>query len=566
MNFNTLDKCLENLNATFISNLEQSLKECFLGNDITVRRKNNKTGGNLYSSKNSGKNVRGPGKAPQLSTTQNFRSKFWKSMHWLIYEELAEYCTQIQLLKTCFTKIPKSGAGSKSLSSKASTNIDGETVRKQFWSTVQTLLKRHFSECQGHLAQTLQEGLAKLLSSIRGFEQRMKSEFLFENNLFAHLEKGYVSKCSANLKSTLTGIDVPNNDTIDNFIRTATAEMSAALVDKNLAESLTKVLINCVKEMCAKLESQIYLGIESAQVVDVPNSQQLQNTHMLNVLYYLKDSFKHMLNNLGEQFIQVKAQSTAQAELLKSLENVDLLINGILQPIMESIVATMKIIILTVHREPGLNTDNISVAGPSMYMKELQDFVNRVWNNHIAPFHDKEIVSKSNREVAKRCIDFFIHNLCIIRPLSVAGRERLKNDCLYLEQVLKPLCASNIIELGKPARLLRAVAFLLVELPNELIKHNIDTDNLVPPYLILLLLFGHAGSELQSPHTTVNWSNERFIEWLESHTNDREKLELISGALQRYRDGVRRKKSEQYDIVYPLMMEFFETVSTESST
>lgn len=565
MNFNTLDKCLENLNTTFISNLEQSLKECFSGSDITVRRKNNKTNNNLLAIKGTAKNVRGPGKAPQLTTTQNFRSKFWKSMHWLIYEELSEYCTQIKLVKMAIIKIQKSGTGSKSLSYKPSANIDGESVRQQFWSTVQTLLKRHFSECQGHIVQTLQEGLAKLLSSLRGFEERMKGEFLFDDNLFTHLQKGYIGKCSANLKSTLAGIDIPNNDTIDTFIRTAASEMSAALVDKSLAITLSKVLIDCLKELCTKLESQIYLGNESTQVVDVPNTQQLQNTNMLNVLYYLKDSFKHMLNDLGEQFIQIKAQSTAQADLFKSLENVDLLINRILQPIMDSIVATMKIIILTIHREPGLSTDKISAAGPSMYMKELQDFVNRVWNNHIAAFHDKEIVSKCNRAVAIRCIDFFIHNLCIIRPVSATGRERLKNDCLYLEQVLKPLCASNIIELGKPARLLRAVAFLLIEKPTELIKHNIDTD-LVPAYLILLLLFGHAGAELQSPHTTVNWSNERFIEWLESHTNDREKLELISGALQRYRDGIRRKKSDQYDDVYPLMMEFFETISTNSSS
>lgn len=129
-----------------------------------------------------------------------------------------------------------------------------------------------------------------------------------------------------------------------------------------------------------------------------------------------------------------------------------------------------------------------------------------------------------------------------------------------MENTLKPLCA-NLYELGNSARLLRAMSFLIIQNPSQLIKQTLGSDSLVPSYIILLLLFAHAGSELQSPHTTVNWSNERLIEWLEGHTNEREKLELISGALQRYRDGVRRRKSEQYDEVYPLMVEYFEKAS-----
>lgn len=192
-----------------------------------------------------------------------------------------------------------------------------------------------------------------------------------------------------------------------------------------------------------------------------------------------------------------------------------------------------------------------------LYFCSLQEFISRSWTNHILPFDDHEIVNNCGLELAKRCIELFVHNLCILRPLSNAGRNRLKNDCTFMEQALKPICP-NISNLGNPARLLRAISFLIVQKPNELVQQTIGQESLVPSYIVLFLLFGHAGLELQSPHTAANWSNERLIEWLEGHTSEREKLELISGALQRYRDSIRRKNSEQYDEVYPLLFEFFE--------
>ncbi|XP_023299329.2 conserved oligomeric Golgi complex subunit 5 [Lucilia cuprina] len=550
INFNTLDNSLDNLVKTFISDLEQSLKECFAGNDISILNKNeaNKT---ITSSPKSAAaaGLRGPGKTPQLTTTQNFRAKFWKSLHWLLYDELYECCTQIQLLKQALEDVQQFGTSAASAE---------QTISQRFWQAVQELLRKSFKECPAHITQTLQEGLSKLLSSVRGLEQKVNNAFLFDDDLFTHLEVGYVSKCGANMKACMAGVDLPNNETVDNFIRVAAAELSAALVDTRLTNAIAAVFIACSKEFCTKIEAQIKLGPDSVQVVDLPNTQQIQNTLLANILYYFKDSTKRMLQDLGQQFS--KSQSTARDDIAKSLEQADLLIGTILQQIMDSIVSTINIIILSIHREPGLNSEKISTAGPSMYMKELQEFINRSWTNHIVPYDDKDITMRCGQEVAKRCIDFFIHNISILRPLSQAGRQRLKNDCLHMENTLKPLC-TNLYELGNSARLLRAMSFLIVQDPAQLIKQTIGADSLVPSYIILLLLFAHAGPELQSPHTTVNWSNERLIEWLEGHTNEREKLELISGALQRYRDGVRRRKSEQYDEVFPLMVEYFEKAS-----
>lgn len=355
MNFNTLEKSLDNLLATFIADMEQSLKECFAGNDISVLNKSPTHNVSKPAP------VRGPGKTPQLTTTQNFRAKFWKSLHWLLYDELYETCTQIKLLKAALEQINQFGYTSES---------SDQCIPQRFWQKVQQLLRKSFDECAQHVTQTLQEGLSKLLTSARGLEQRLNGEFQFDNELFAPLEVGYVSKCAANLKACLAGVDLPGNETVDNFIRVASTELSAALIDSRLTNSIANVFVACGKELCTKLEAQIKLGADSKQVVDLPNLQQQQNTQLANVLYYYKDSVRRMLGDLQVQF--EKTPGTAKDSILHSLEQADLLIGTILQQIMESIVTTISIIILSMHREPGLNSERLSTTGASMYMKELQ--------------------------------------------------------------------------------------------------------------------------------------------------------------------------------------------------
>lgn len=55
---------------------------------------------------------------------------------------------------------------------------------------------------------------------------------------------------------------------------------------------------------------------------------------------------------------------------------------------LESIYSALSIILLSMHREPGLNTSNIVSSSSSLYMKEFQDFLQRAWVSHIAPFRD----------------------------------------------------------------------------------------------------------------------------------------------------------------------------------
>lgn len=50
----------------------------------------------------------------------------------------------------------------------------------------------------------------------------------------------------------------------------------------------------------------------------------------------------------------------------------------------------------------------------------------------------------------------------------------------------------------------------------------------------------------------------RLSQWLDNHQTERERLELISGALQRYQQDVRQQNKTTFHDIYPVMMKILE--------
>lgn len=77
-------------------------------------------------------------------------------------------------------------------------------------------------------------------------------------------------------------------------------------------------------------------------------------------------------------------------------------------------------------------------------------------------------------------------------------------------------------------RQIRAFATLLTMSADELSRQPAELDGPVAPIIVLYLMFGHADAALTSPHTSAGWSNEKLIEWLDSHRTERERyLKLV---------------------------------------
>lgn len=156
-----------------------------------------------------------------------------------------------------------------------------------------------------------------------------------------------------------------------------------------------------------------------------------------------------------------------------------------------------------------------------------------------------------------RTIELFVRHTSLLRPLAQGGRIRLQSDFHHLENSLKTICP-HLADLGRPYRLLKSVASLIVLTPQEIVSGQ-TSESSVSHSTVLLMLFAFAGPELASPHQNTGWSLPKVSAWLDEHQNEAERLDLIVGALQKYEGIVRQKNSVNYDPVYPIMSQYLET-------
>lgn len=139
-----------------------------------------------------------------------------------------------------------------------------------------------------------------------------------------------------------------------------------------------------------------------------------------------------MCQNLGGDFLHSKSAQS----IIESLDYGTKIVHKVIKQLTDSTKSAAAIILLSIHREPGLNSDRTVSSAPSLYMKELQEFLARAWNYHISTFNDKQLTELYGKELAESCVEFFLWNVAIIRPVSASGRQRLKSDCQHLENAL----------------------------------------------------------------------------------------------------------------------------------
>lgn len=522
---------------TFVLDVGQAIKECFtapetkIGDAAATKAQKGPAGQSRPM---------GPGKAPTLTTNLNFRNKLWLALEWLFNEEIFDYAQQIEFLFEC--------VGDSAFVTSTSFNL-----KANWWEKLGVLLKESFAKAPHHILQCLQEGLPQLTSITKNMVQKLNLEYsAVFSSLYQSLNPGYVEKCSATLKASLNnGPDLPKEEHLNGFMRLASAALNAALVDEQLIDLVGNVVISCNKDLSNRLESHVKLGTDASQIFDVPNGAQLQNIAICNLIHHHEQNLKQFVGDLQKGSGQA-GKTKIFDNILRSLSSARNLSLAIVKQLTDAINSSVADILVSMHREPGLNTN--TSAAPSLYMKELNDFLSRVWTSHLQPFADKEVKETCGRELANRCIELFVRNAAILRPLTATGRNKLKVDAQFLESAaLKPIVA-NVSSIGRMFRTLRAFQSVVVMSVEELATQNLEPDTPVPAYIVLLLMFSHAGQDLVSPHVTAGWTIEKLLKWLDGgNTADRDRFELISGTLLRYRNDIRKKNLSQYDPVYPVI-------------
>lgn len=376
-NLNSLDQHLKNLSDTYINDIRESIRQIFNGIDLQTIQKTSIKVTAASSTLQSQNKV--PGKVPTLSTSFHFWTKLLAGLDWLFTDELFSYCEQALLLQRCLKKV--------------SSNFLSEQNSKDFVSkfshSLSALLQESFTEAPIHVSQAIQQNLPKLLGSFNTLKNKLDKEFVLSKNIFSSLDVGYIEKIAGNMKVPLISAEVLNEEVIDGVLKSAAEEINVALIDDDLCLSVIDVFIACNQNFWSKVKSNIKYGTDSAQVLGIPNSVQIQNTNYCNLVYHHQIGLELLIHNLD---LQNKNQKAFE-KLKKNLIEGKAITTSVLKQLIDSMVSAITIIFLSMHREPSLNTLTISVSTASMYMREFQEFLTRTWSSHIANFNDKVSVN-----------------------------------------------------------------------------------------------------------------------------------------------------------------------------
>jgi len=342
------------------------------------------------------------------------------------------------------------------------------------------------------------------------------------------------------------------------------SELSIASVDSRLLTSVTRNISKAVSLLLVKCEGCI--DSEDSQVIGQPSHTQTQNINIVNIMSSFSDQLSHLCSeqqsSLGVERIQV---------LTESLKSVTEMMNTAVLPLLSSINDSIEAILLTMHREDFSSADPGDTAAPaqacSLYMKELQAFLERISKDFLSTFTCREFVSLHLFSVAEKTIERFVMQGSLVRPLGGGGALRLASDCAQLEfalsNILGPsghsalLGPTGLTALGDSYRLLRAFRALLFLTPADMAAYP-GLGSTVPHSTALQLLISRCPEVLPSPAASLGWSLARYTTWLEEHREEKERLLLVQGALEAYVASARARQDKCYVPQYPLLLQILQ--------
>ncbi|EFN71938.1 Conserved oligomeric Golgi complex subunit 5 [Camponotus floridanus] len=497
-----------------------------------------------------------PGRAaiPSPGSSGNLRTKIWENLERLFQDTLYTQCLQIELLQRVLLEHHTKGF---------------DNLSEKFWDKVNALLAKILVErAQGSsfVKQALEGEYPKFLRIFLDLSKRLKERshsigvYGINRNVLLPFENPYLSRSVSRLldpvHNMFSGEGLPSHDEIDSLIRTITNELSVSLVDDGLSTVVSRNVGKAIRLFCLKCEQTIVTGGEASQVIDSPTTGQQTNITLANLMHYLANQTNRVIANLAGGL-----SSEGSAIITTALKETDALTKSILAPLLISISDAIESIILTMHDDPEFKETCSPLGkeiGCSLYMRELQGFILRSVNTFLLPYKNQIVVAESCKTVVSRCIELFVRHACLLRPLSDFGRAKLLIDFAQMEVAVAPLCRGGQMSLleQQQYRTLRALRTLLPLSPEEMVDRILEGqgESSVSPSLILLHLFSGAPPELVSPHQSAGWSIGRLSQWMDNYPNERDRLTLCSGPLERYQLTIRQQNLPSFHPLFPQMM------------
>ncbi|XP_045618166.1 conserved oligomeric Golgi complex subunit 5 [Procambarus clarkii] len=371
------------------------------------------------------------------------------------------------------------------------------------------------------------------------------------------LEEAYLSRSRSRLLDPVNLMFAaqdapPAKEEVDALIKTITSELNVSAVDKSLSETVAKNVAESLQLFCVKCKQLVVTSADATQVIGSPTPAQVLNGEVVNQLLYVRSQVERTASATLAHLPQPVTNM-----LLKALPSIDMLMSSAVQPLFTSITDAIEDIILTVHSEDFSGGDSKGADSQcSLYMRELQGFITRAAEDYLSIYQPSRIIKEKIHTLACRCLDLFVRHASLLRPIGEGGKLRLAADFAQMEMAISPLC-NRPSELGRAYRVVRSFRPLLFQTVEHIIASP-SIGDVIPYSTVLHFLFAKAPSELRSPHQTAGWSVSRYSDWLDEHQNERERLQLVRGALEAYVANVRSRHLTQFASVYPSMLKLLE--------
>ncbi|XP_043213901.1 conserved oligomeric Golgi complex subunit 5-like isoform X1 [Amphibalanus amphitrite] len=508
-----------------------------------------------------------PGAAALPSNTVTFRAALWNNL-----ERLADHiygaCAQIQHIHKVLSKKRDPVTQVCFID-----EVRSAQLMPLFWQDVTAMIRTEFvkaAERQTFIRQAFEGEYPKLVRLHQDLWTRLQQfatppaadgqpQFNPESSLreaLAPFERAYLSRSLSRLFDPVnlmfSAETVPAREEIDAVVRTVANELTVSGVDPSLCLLVARNVAKTVQLFCVKCEQLLVTDGDASQVIGPMSPGQTTNVQLVNVLQTFEAQLRRLL--AGQPTLAAEARDA----VLASLEGVGSLMRSGIQPLVTSIAEAIEAIILTMHNEDfsGEEESSGGESNCSLYMKELQTFISRAVDDYLAPFNCKPLITASKLELGRRAVELFVRHAALVRPVGAAGRLRLAADCAQLELAVAPLC-ERLASLGTEYRVLRAFKPLLFQTPEHMAQSP-ALGEVLPYSLVVHLLFARGPPELRSPHHTASWSVSRYSAWLDEHRAERERLQLLTGALDAHVQAVRAQGGTSFADVYPVMLELLQ--------
>lgn len=481
----------------------------------------------------------GPGKI-NITNPQNFKQQLWENIEKLFNECLYSSCKKIILLQSCLVDLH--------------TLENYRYVAKGFWNNLSNIFSLELKKSSITANQCIELDFPRLLKCYNELCNKLHyKQFAIKRDTLSAWENTFLSKSLTKLLDPVRSMwqmsHVPTLEQVDEAVRAISNALSVALGDKQLSLALATSVAKCIKQMSTEAEQRICMDADAGQVIEAPTSSQTRNAALSNILFYFSKKINRVIMNMLT-ILSAESINIIQ-ESLKDISCV-----GVLQPFCVSIKSAIDLILGSMHSEPEpIKVDVTTITSCSLYMRELQQFLSRCRNIYLCLYDDRVALNGCSEEIAKHCSKTFLYNVCCLRPITDYRRRKLYFDYKQLLIILSAF--TSHMDYPNPFEELRTIHILLSLAPMKIAEHTCRT-NTMPHSLVMLLLFAFAGPDLLSPHQCAGWSNRQLVDWLHEHKNERERVEFIAGALQRYVNHVNQHNITKYDDMYPLLLQLLD--------